>query len=444
MFIYRNKDLPKDPYYPSDLKKMGYFVTENDQIRKISDPEAGFQYKINRNDRFNVKNREAMNDCIRELINTRLHDAGLEDMRLPLREKADGQIVQSRPDEAHVPIMVSGNLRTASRIIVVFGEPVQDFGVWAYRIIGQEEINKGSAVDFARAVLGEDGSKTGNALVLANTGQLLWNCLYSRAVTNITWASLPRPAGNWGPPAMSWRTKIPGNKDWREHIHHVFNKVLRPCIREATRIDIIGMSEGGLGAIEYLEANWETWGPFISGICLGDPLQSTNADIDMSTLADPKSFTAFLSARCRAYVMSDEELGTRHSGYRSHGCNCYSSGESCYTECILPSAWRDMLHWLDMLYEDPSYEEQIMIIGRDLDENIKQDLEKLNVASDEDEDPETTQEDSQEDGGEGEKEDEKDAQQNTGGAAKAHAKSVSSLEKITEQCEDEVSEEKTI
>lgn len=85
-----------------------------------------------------------------------------------------------------------------------------------------------------------------------------------------------------------------------------------------------------------------------------------------------------------------------------------------------------------------------MIIGRDLDENIKQDLEKLNVASDEDEDPETTQEDSQEDGGEGEKEDEKDAQQNTGGAAKAHAKSVSSLEKITEQCEDEVSEEKTI
>jgi hypothetical protein len=103
-----------------------------------------------------------------------------------------------------------------------------------------------------------------------------------------------------------------------------------------------------------------------------------------------------------------------------------------------------MLHWLDMLYEDPSYEEQIMIIGRDLDENIKQDLEKLNVASDEDEDPKTTQEDSQEDGGEGEKEDEKDANQNTGGAAKAHAKSVSSLAKITEQCEDEVSEEKTI
>lgn len=191
------------------------------------------------------------------MIKARLHDVGLEDLRLPLREKADGQIIQSRLEEAHVPIMVSSNLRTASRIIVVFGEPVQDFGVWAYRIIGQDKINKGSAVDFARAVLGEEGNRTGTALVLANTGQLLWNCAYSRAVTNVTWASLPRPAGNWGPPAMSWRTKIPGNKDWREHIAHVFDKVLRPCVNEKTRIDIIGMSEGGLGAIEYLEANCE-------------------------------------------------------------------------------------------------------------------------------------------------------------------------------------------
>lgn len=38
-----------------------YFITKNDQIRKIGDPEAVFQYRINRNERFNVKHREAMN-----------------------------------------------------------------------------------------------------------------------------------------------------------------------------------------------------------------------------------------------------------------------------------------------------------------------------------------------------------------------------------------------
>lgn len=214
---------------------------------------------------------------------------------------------------------------------------------------------------------------------------------------------------------------------------------LKPTVSE--------VSTNNRANLNFLRAKYdlgETWRPFISGICLGDPLQSTNADIDMSTLTDPKSFTAFLSARCRGYVISDEELGTRHPGYRSHGCNCYSSGESCYTECILSSAWHDMLHWLDMIYEDPAYEEQIMVIGRDLDEKVQEDMEKLNMASDDDEGSKTTQDDSQEDEREGGNEDEKDPQQNTGGATEAHAKSVGSLQNVTEQCEDEVSEDKTI
>lgn len=43
-----------------------YFINDNDQIRKISDPEAVFQYKINRNERFNIKQREALNGKIRQ------------------------------------------------------------------------------------------------------------------------------------------------------------------------------------------------------------------------------------------------------------------------------------------------------------------------------------------------------------------------------------------
>lgn len=83
MFVYRDKNLPPDPEYPADLKKLGYvpqmtcenrprthsisrfFITEGDLIRQIADPEAEYKYKINRNDRFNVKNREAMNGLYR-------------------------------------------------------------------------------------------------------------------------------------------------------------------------------------------------------------------------------------------------------------------------------------------------------------------------------------------------------------------------------------------
>lgn len=38
-----------------------YFINENDQIRQIANPEEDFKYRINRNERFNIKQREAMN-----------------------------------------------------------------------------------------------------------------------------------------------------------------------------------------------------------------------------------------------------------------------------------------------------------------------------------------------------------------------------------------------
>jgi hypothetical protein len=81
MFVYRKEDLPKDPVFPAELDKLGYalpqsfsraglaansarnsyFMNDNDQIRRISDPEQEFQFKINRNPRWNELQREAMN-----------------------------------------------------------------------------------------------------------------------------------------------------------------------------------------------------------------------------------------------------------------------------------------------------------------------------------------------------------------------------------------------
>lgn len=126
------------------------------------------------------------------------------------------------------------------------------------------------------------------------------------------------------------------------------------------------------------------WKPYISGICLGNPLQSTAVDLDMSTLTDPQSFTAFLASRGRAYVLSSDKTGKFQSGYRDHGCNCYASGEELNVECIMPHAWRDMLAWLDMLYQNPDYAEQVMIRAEDMDEETREALENMTVPDEED------------------------------------------------------------
>lgn len=185
----------------------------------------------------------------------RLHDLGFRTIRLPLSTPVD---------EPHVPILVSKNLATASRVVVVFGESIQDIGVWAYRSIGTDGIDQGSAVAFARAILEKNKNNSTPkdqedvAIVLANTGQLTWHCASRRAVTQATWLSMPRHSAVEGPPTTTRRNKIPRNGNWQEHVTCVFEDILAArgdILSEKAKIDIVGVAEGGLGAIRYLANN---------------------------------------------------------------------------------------------------------------------------------------------------------------------------------------------
>ncbi|KAH8423336.1 uncharacterized protein LDX57_001094 [Aspergillus melleus] len=388
MFVFRRDDLPADPEFPAQLDKLGYFINDKDQIRKISDPEQEFQFKINKNPRWNERQREVMNVCIRQVVLSRLRALGLTTLKLPLL---------STPGDPHVPVLVSSNLSTASRVIVVLGEPVQDLAIWAYRSVGTEGIDIGSAVRFARAVLHSGHSsrpKTGTdktastqtvpnhsdtALVLANTGQLIWHCGSQSAMTLQSWLALPRASAVDTPLTMTHRNKIPKNGDWQEHINCVFDEILAPgsrIVRVNAQIQIVGIADGGLGAIRYLADRWETWHTRINSICLTNPLHlthlelSTNTDIDVNVDVDSataaptsptssfpasSSFATFIATRCRAYVLSEEPLGLPVPGAAEHGCNCFSSGEALNVECIFPRACDAMLAWLDKTYREPEF-----------------------------------------------------------------------------------------
>lgn len=180
----------------------------------------------------------------------------------------------ANPKEPHVPIFVSSNLSTAKRIIVVFGEPIQDIGIWAYRSVGMQGINAGSAVSLAQEILHPQKKKdqqqapesndkpqhvtSDTALILANTGQLIWHCGGQRAITHASWMALPRRSAVDPPYTMTGRNSVPGNTNWQEHVESVFEEVLAArgrLVREDANIDIIGISEGGLGAVRYLASD---------------------------------------------------------------------------------------------------------------------------------------------------------------------------------------------
>ncbi|KAK2867998.1 hypothetical protein FQN49_003260 [Arthroderma sp. PD_2] len=382
MFVFQKESLPRDPVFPADLKQLGYFVNENDQIRMISDPEQRFLYRINANERYNELQKEAMNTCIRDIVISRLHDQGLETLRLP---------IGAEPNEQHVPILVSPSFKTDKRIIVVFGEPVQDLGIWAYRAIGSDTINSGSAVDFTAAVMGgkkattipgmetkpdsngesssailsdtnENNDETDKpaapGLILTNPGQLVWHCAGERAISLPTWLALPRKHAVEPPMKMSIRNKIPNNETWQDHVTYVFDEVLGKLASSDAKIDIIGLAEGSLAAVRYLAEHWSTWKSRISSIALGNPLH------DMNHLHPPE-FAEFISTRCRAYLISEAELDQPVAGRYEYGCNCYSSGEPKNVECIIPQAYKSMLKWLKDMSENPELKEVEVFISEE-------------------------------------------------------------------------------
>ena len=61
--------------------------------------------------------------------------------------------------------------------------------------------------------------------------------------------------------------------------------------------------------------------------------------------------------RGRVYLLSDEPVDTPLMGREYLGCNCYSSGEPSYTECIMPKAHSSILAFFSLAANVPGYAE---------------------------------------------------------------------------------------
>src|SRR5271170_7561934 len=93
--------------------------------------------------------------CIRKVVLGRLEELGLKILRLP---------VGAMEQDKHVPILVSADLSEKQRIIVLFPERDQDLGIFSYRTIGNETINKGSAINLVSLIMNGFASASGQGM----------------------------------------------------------------------------------------------------------------------------------------------------------------------------------------------------------------------------------------------------------------------------------------
>lgn len=79
--MYRRTEasIPADFKFATDLKGMGYFLNDQDQIRMVEPPNQGFHYKASKNERFVQTQKEAMSGeryeifIVSQLTTARMH-----------------------------------------------------------------------------------------------------------------------------------------------------------------------------------------------------------------------------------------------------------------------------------------------------------------------------------------------------------------------------------
>lgn len=156
----------------------------------------------------------------------------------------------TKPNGPQLPILAPPPeiLKARKRIILLVNDTMQDLGILAYRQLQRElGINGGSVVNFVKEIIKrsatdndaenganifkdgyvlEDGTTT-PALIVLNTGQLLYSHKYDQAMTLRSWSAMPRKSVAHDMVRIhDEENRVPGHGNAKEHVKTVFDQVI--------------------------------------------------------------------------------------------------------------------------------------------------------------------------------------------------------------------------
>lgn len=305
--------------------------------------------------------------AIREIVSKRLSLHGMETINLPLGTPSA---------QPHIPILVSANICTASRVTILFGDTLQDLGIFAMRIIGgRGGINAGSAVDFVKYVLSQDletkattadGSSGGGAhhtgIIIANCGQLRWHRGSGKAMTRASWDALRRPSAVHEAIAFDpVANTVEHNRNPSEHIAYILSTVV-PGLCAGAKLDVIAISDSAGYVFEYLSEEWDVVKERMGSLALLFPRH------DLSEVLN-EEFLAWLRKRARGYITAESPagmgifgpLGGREGWQRGYGMNVYGLPIEVADESVFPRHFRWVVDWMREVARDPEYENEEIV-----------------------------------------------------------------------------------
>ncbi|KAK3693637.1 Arb2 domain-containing protein [Podospora appendiculata] len=357
MFRRRWSGLPADPVFPSNLEELGYFVNEVDEIRSRDDPDCYFKYFLTKNARWNDRQRFSFNEAIANIVASRLEAESLNKVLLPLGT--------TDPAAPHVKIGVSSDIDKKSRVVLIFGESAQEFGILAHRVAGGPGgIDQGSMVSLVRALKNQTSSPADASppgIILANPGELWWWPQGKRGLTPTQRHSIPMSSAvHLGVYHDETNNSIPENRSPAEHVRHTFEKVVPALVPAAAKLDIIAVGDLADDVETFLDDE-KVWAE------VGGRLSSMTLLGGFYNAAESKfaGFKTFVNDRARAYMIHDHPLdmlvagpygNPKITGHTSYGCPVYSTGpDTVVTETMLITARDAVVNWIQEVANTPEY-----------------------------------------------------------------------------------------
>jgi hypothetical protein len=179
---------------------------------------------------------------------SRMADLGFHLARVPIGKMAS---------EPHVPILVTKNLATAPRIVVVLNMASEELAFFSCRIvegIGRGGIKAGTAEQLtARLMSYKDDPET--AIVIANNGSLIWDRKGSKAVTRRAFSALPRKTAISEHPRLTAKNFVEENKFPEDHTRYILDQVIRNHAIKDRKVDvqIIANVDAAYDLLMYLD-----------------------------------------------------------------------------------------------------------------------------------------------------------------------------------------------
>ncbi|KAF8416083.1 hypothetical protein EV426DRAFT_698914 [Tirmania nivea] len=358
MFVRRHRDVAEQEF-PQDLKELGLFFNDKDELRQIERPNEKFEYKVFKSQRLNERRREAVVACFRKLAHERLSALGLRTLKLS----------QGTETHTHVTILHSSDLpRNTDKCLILIPDDNSDLGLWSIRAVDGENGNfyTGSMEAIVSRAISE-----GYSVIIANSGALIYSPELNTTVTSSTWAAREKPwklGGKIRQYDPTWNV-VAGNEDPEAHVEMIFEKVVKNLVPKTTKIFIAAAGTGAGGLIQYLDRSYSTWASQLQACAFSEPAYSVLA------LTSPK-LKVFLNKFCRAYIINSEPAGTQIADLR-FGCSTFSA-ETMYTECIIPILWSEIMDYFILALNDPEWCNPSVLVERQVEgEEVTEALEKV-------------------------------------------------------------------